>query len=77
MNEFRHSQPIEYVLKCMKNNIPVDNFDIMNAIAQWEKIKNKKPVAYATKTDSGSLFDFRKTLGHNDNPYFTVALYLE
>lgn len=49
INEFAF--PIEYVLRCLKDGVFPDKFHVSNAIVQWEKIKNKKPVAYADEED--------------------------
>lgn len=42
MNEninFRQSNPIEYILKCLMEGIEVEKFDIRNALDQWTKTK--------------------------------------
>lgn len=36
---FRQSNPIEYILKCLMDDIEVEKFDIRNALDQWFKIK--------------------------------------
>ena len=44
MNEntnFRQSNPIEYVLKCLLEGLEVEKFDIRNAIDQWHNIKQQ------------------------------------
>ncbi len=44
MNEntnFRQSNPIEYVLKCLLEGLDVEKFDIRNAIDQWNNIKEQ------------------------------------
>lgn len=36
---FRQSNPIEYILKCLMEGIEVEKFDIRNALDQWTKTK--------------------------------------
>lgn len=73
----RYGQPIEYILNCLEKNIDIDGFDLINARTEWEQIKNRKPVAYATEKDNGELKDLRLELDMDDNPYTTVNLYKE
>ena len=47
MNEninFRQSNPIEYVLKCLLEGLDVEKFDIRNAIDQWNSVKKQLEV---------------------------------
>lgn len=71
----RYSNPIEYVLNSLQDGKSVDKFDIKNAIDQWNKIQDRKPVAFALDNGDGNLYDLRKM----DNPfhdrYKVVPLY--
>jgi hypothetical protein len=61
----RYSDPITFVLNNLLDNKPVDFFDINNAVDQWNKIQERKPVAFALDNGDGNLYDLRKM----DNPY--------
>lgn len=71
----KYSNPIEYVLNSLQDGKSVDKFDIKNAMDQWDKIQNRKPVAFALDNGDGNLYDLRKM----DNPfhdrYKVVPLY--
>lgn len=75
MNNFKHSQPIEYVLRCVKDGIEVDQFDILNALTQWNTIKNREPAAYATDYGDGVLRNFSQEKDPKREPYTTIILY--
>lgn len=59
-SEFRITNPIEYVLKSLRDDIKVEKFDILNALHYWENIKP----AYLSKNDEndghGNVYDFLK-----------------
>lgn len=73
----RYGQPIEYILNCLENNIDIEGFDLINARTEWESIKNKKPVAYATEEDNGTLKELRLKINDNDDPFTIIKLYRE
>lgn len=77
MTNNRLIDPIEYILEAIMDGSEVQKFDIINALDQWSKFKNRKPVAYALDNGDGVLYD----IGRYDNPYNdrkkVVSLYRE
>lgn len=59
------ANPIEYILQCLLQEVPLEKFHIRNAYDQWNSIKKKIPAAYALDNGDGVLYDLRKF----NNPY--------
>jgi len=58
----KHANPIEYVLNSLKEGKKIQKFDILNALAEWDSIKNNNPVSYGLD-DSDNIHYIK------DNPY--------
>lgn len=65
----KYNQPIDHVLNALLNNETVEKFDIINAIDQWNRFKNREPVAFAKDNGDGNLYDLRKSY----NPYDDIS----
>jgi len=72
----RFADPIEYVLNRLKYDIEIEKFDILNALAELDKIKNNKPVAYYGGKIKEVLWD--KDLDKNKlDSNFMIPLYMD
>lgn len=56
MNKTKEENPIEYLLRCLNSEIPVDKLDITRAINKWNDITSREPVCWARLGAEGNAF---------------------
>ena len=71
----RFSDTISYLLKRLKDEKPIERFDILLSSAEWKTINNKRPVAWAILAEDGSIKEVKLKKDEKDNPYMTIPLY--